>query len=452
MIVRDALPGIKRFFKPARLSQRTLGLVVRFVAAFGLHFGRMSVVQAAQAIRCEPRHRAQLCRFLTRKSLRKRHLLATLHAQVLALESTTGRFVFLVDQTLCSQPGDKTENTYSTGNRKRRPRKGVRHSKYKHTRKQCHCFVMGLLLTPSGLRIPFRRSYYTKDYCQTKGWAYRKQTELAAEMIDALPLPVRTRVVVLGDTAFDAAVIHQACARRQFSWIVPMNPERVLAGPKPRPRVSSLGVGLGADKFQAIRLYPHKGEFVAMRRLSAYRIGPKVKPRVYYTHSEDRDVHSVGNVRLVFSTREKPEATKEQAVQKILMTNDRRLRASEVVELYALRWQIELFFKELKSTLGFDQYRFRRFEAVDGWVELALVTFVYLEWHRACQLRRKGLSEEQRKRWRTQRTHGLCVAVRRQVERGDLDAIADALKTKGGIQRLRRLLDNATQAEYRTAI
>lgn len=452
MIVRDALPGIKRFLKPARLTQRSFGLVVRFVAAFGLHFGRMSAAQAAHAVRSEPRHRAQLGRFLARHSLRDRQLLATAHAQVLALESTHGRFVFLIDQTLCSQQGETTENTYSTGNRKRRPRRGVRHSTYTHTRKRCHCFVMGLLLTPGGLRIPFRRSYYTKDYCQAKGWAYRTQTELAAEMIDALPVPGAARVVVLGDTAFDAGVIHHACERRQYSWVVPMNPERVLAGPKPRSRVRSLGEGLSAGQFQAIRLYPHKGEFVALRRLSAYRIGPKVKPRVYYTHSEDRDVHSVGNVRLVFSTREKPEATGVPPVQKILMTNDRRLRASEVVELYALRWQIELFFKELKSTLGFDQYRFRRFEAVEGWVELALVTFVYLEWHRACQLRRKGLSEEQRKRWRTQRTHGLCVAVRRQVERSDLEAIAEALKTKGGVRRLRRLLDNATQAEYRTAI
>jgi hypothetical protein len=451
MIVQDALPGIKRFLKSAGLSGQSLGLVVRCVGAFCLHWGRMSTVQAASVVRSEPRHRAQIGRFLGRKSLHKRYLLTTFQAQVLALESKGGRFVYLTDQTMCSQQGNKTENTYSTGNRKRRPRKGVRYSKYKHTRKQCHCFVMGLLITPSGIRIPFRRSYYTKDYCQKKGRPYRKQTELAAEMIAELPLPDGADVVVLGDTAFDAKVIREACEKRRYSWIVPMNPERVLAGVKPRPKVSSLAKELTAGQFKTIRLYPNQGEYVAMRRLSTYRIGPKVKPRVYYAYSENRDVHSVGKVRLVFSTREKPQTGRTPAVQKILMTNDLSLNAATVIELYQLRWQIELFFKELKSTFGFDQYRFRRFEQVEGWLELTLVTFLYLEWYRACQLKRSRLSKKEKERWRVQRTHGLCVAMRRQTERADLEYLADSLQTKGGIRRLRRQLDDATQAEYRLA-
>jgi len=452
MIVQDALPRIKRFLKPAGLNKQSLGLVVRCMAAFCLHWGRMSTVQAAGAVRSEPRHRAQIGRFLGRKHLRNRQLLSGLQAQVLAQEATGGRFVYLTDQTLCSQQGDKTENTYSTGNRQRRPRKGRRYSKYKHTRKKCHCFVMGLLITPSGVRIPFRRCYYTKEYCAQKGRAYRKQTDLAAEMIRELPLPDGADVVVLGDTAFDAEVIHQACAERKYSWIVPMNPERVLAGPKPRPKVSSWAKDLTARQFQAIRLAPNRGEYVAMRRLSAYRVGPKVKPRVYYAHAENRDVHSVGKVRLVVSTREKPQPGQKPAVQKILITNDRSLSAAAIVELYELRWQIELFFKELKSTLGFDQYRFRRFEKVEGWLELTLVTFLYLEWHRACQLQRSSLTKEQKERWRYQRTHGLCVAVRRQTERADLDYLAAALRTVGGIRRLRRQLDEATQTEYRVVL
>ena len=62
------------------------------------------------------------------------------------------------------------------------------------------------------------------------------------------------------------------------------------------------------------------------------------------------------------------------------MTNDHRLSVQDVVELYSLRWQIKLFFKELKSTLGFHQYQFQKFESVEGWSELAVTTFMYLEW------------------------------------------------------------------------
>lgn len=80
------------------------------------------------------------------------------------------------------------------------------------------------------------------------------------------------------------------------------------------------------------------------------------------------------------------------------------------------------------------------------------MALAYLEWHRARQLKRKGLSEEERKRWRNQRTHGMCTAVRNQAERADLKYVADALRTPSGIRRLRRQLDDATQTEYRTAV
>ena len=451
MIMQEALPGIKRFLKPVALKEHVLGLTVRCVAAFCLHWGRMSAVQAAGAVRSEPRHRAQICRFLGRRYLRKMRMVSVLQAEMLALESKKGRFLYLTDQTLCSQQGDKTQNTYSTGNRQRRPRKGVRYGKYKHARKRCHCFVMGLLITPSGMRIPFRQCYYTKEYCEQTGRVYRKQTELAADLIRELPVPDGADVVVLGDTAFDAEVIHQVCEERHYTWIVPMNPERVLAGPKPRPKVWSLAKELTAKQLKAIRLDPNQGAYVAMRRRSACRRGPQVKPRTYYAHKESRDVQSVGRVLLVFSTREKPTAGQQANVQKILVTNHRNLKAAEVVELYELRWQIELFFKELKSTLGFDQYRFRKFEQVEGWLEMALVTFLYLEWHRARQLKRSDLSKKEKERWRCQRTHGLCVAMRQEADRADLDYLAKAVQTKGGIRRLRRDLSEVTQREYRTA-
>jgi len=78
------------------------------------------------------------------------------------------------------------------------------------------------------------------------------------------------------------------------------------------------------------------------------------------------------------------------------MTNDLKLSAAMIVELYDLRWQIELFFKELKSTLGFHQYQFREFQKVEGWAELCLVAFAYLEWHRAEKLARRGLADTER--------------------------------------------------------
>lgn len=311
---------------------------------------------------------------------------------------------------------------------------------------------MGLLITPSGVRIPFQRPHYTKQYCKENGLTHRTTAESAADMIRDLPLPEGAKVIVLGDTAYDAEVVHEACEDRNYTWIVPCNPERVLAGPKgKRPKVRSLLRGWSGKSLKTIRFVPANGKYADYRRLSRYRVGPKAKSRTYYVHQEKREVKSVGKVQLVFSTM-KPKLKKATADDvKILMTNNLQMSVREVIELYSIRWQIELFFKELKSTLGFHQYQFLNFAAVEGWVELALTTALYLEWYRAAQLVKRSLTEEEKRWWRHQRMHGICQAVRLATEQNELKYIGDRLKTDGGLRKLKRLIRNSFAGVQRTA-
>jgi hypothetical protein len=452
VMVADSVPGLKRWLAPLGLKQSVQLLVIRLVVAFVLHAGRMSCLRAAGAVRCQPRHRAQISRFLARPRWRKLDINAILRQNLLEREASDGLFFFLIDATLVSQAGKKTENTFSTGNRKRRPCKGRRHGKNKHAVKNCHSFTMGLLITPSGLRIPVSKPYHTQEYCKKHGLAHRTTAEAAADLIRELPLPEGARLTVLGDTAYEAVVIQEACRARGYSWIFPCNPERVLAGPKgQRPKVRSLLKDWSSWSRQTLRLAPGQGPYAVYRRLSPHRIGPKAKPRTYYVHQERRQVHSVGEVRLVFSTTKKDLVTATADDVKILMTNDLRLSARDLVERYSLRWQIELFFKEIKSTLGFHQYQFQRFEAVEGWMELVLTTFLYLESYRLQQMRRRDLSEEEKRWWQHQRTYGLCQAVRSASEQKELEYIADRLETPGGIRKLKAIIRNSFPKEYRVA-
>ena len=203
---------------------------------------------------------------------------------------------------------------------------------------------------------------------------------------------------------------------------------------------------------QTVRLAPGQGKYAVYRRLSPHRIGPKAKPRTFYVYQERHNVRSVGEVRLVFSTAKAQLAKATPDDVKILMTNNLKFSAREIAELYSLRWQIELFFKELKSILGFHQYQFRDFQCVENWCELTLMAFLYLEDLRARQLARRGLSEEDKKWWRHQRTHGLCQAVRLASQQNELKYLADRLETPGGIQKLKRLLRASFAPEYRAAL
>jgi Transposase DDE domain len=453
MILRQALPRIKDFLRATGLAPALHDYLLRFIAAFLLHPGRMSASQVAQVIRTEPRHRAQVGRFLAGlPGLAERPWLEGACARLLALASRAGKWLFVIDQTYAGQQGTKAENTFSTAHNGRRQKHARKHNrkKKKQQRRCCHCFIFGLLLTPDGIRVARFKSYYTKDYCKAKGLRYRKQTAYAADLIRELVVPAGAEVVVLGDTAFDAEPIQQACADRGFRWIVAMNGERVLPGAcRPRPKVTSLVAGLSADQFAPIRLVPGQGRFVAQRRIARCRVGPKAKARTFYVHQERRTVVSVGEVQVAFSTTIPPIPGKRVEVQKILLTNDLALSAAEVVELYDLRWQIELFFKEVKGTLGLHQYRFRRFAHVERWVELCVLTFLYLEWYRLQRLRQRRLRAADRRWWRSQRSHGLVLAIRQEVEEDDLKAILRLAGTKTGLRKLRQKLRAAVPLEYR---
>lgn len=446
----------QRFGPPAQGIPRThplsgvaLDMVTRLVLAFITHRGRMSCSAASGVIASEPIHRGQLSRFLSRPRWQQNDFNRPLREALLKGETGQGRFVFLVDATLVSQAGKKTQNTYSTGNRKRRPRRGRRYNQNKVVRKQVHSFTFGLLLTPSGVRVPFQIPHYTRDYCHKHNREPLTTAEAAAKMIRELPLPAEAEVVVLGDTAYDAQVVRDACACRGYTWIVPVNPERVFAGPKgQRPKVRSRLKDWSSWSLQPIRLHTGTGDYARQRRASRWRVGPKQKPRVYHAYQERREVHSVGWVQLVFSTRKTKLTAATGNDVKILMSNATTLSLADLIELYGLRWQIELFFKELKSTLGMAQYRFERFAAVEGWMQTVLTTVLFLEYLRARRLRSGTLTRESRLWWERQRLHGLGVAFRQDCSSNELAYLAKRLQTPRGIAKLKRLLRDAVPKEY----
>jgi len=138
-------------------------------------------------------------------------------------------------------------------------------------------------------------------------------------------------------------------------------------------------------------------------------------------------------------------------VQKVLLTNAVTWTAARVVELYDLRWQVELFFKELKGTLGFHRYRFREFVKVENWAQACLVAFCYLEWHRARQLARRDLPEQAQRWWRWQRSYGLSLAVSQASAEHDLARLYRLAGTPTGRRKLRKCLREALPREYRPA-
>lgn len=450
MIMQHSADCLKRFVGKSGLNHSAQLMVCRLVLAFILHRGRMSCSAAAGIIASQPAHRSEVTTFLPRPRWRKDDWNSLLRQDLLERETGRGTFLFIVDATMFSQAGKKVQNTYSTGNVKRRPRKGRRYNQKKVRLKKVHSFTFGLLITPSGHRIPFQIPHYTKAYCEKKGVKHLTTAEAAAKLVRELPLPDEAQVLVLGDTAYDAKCLRQACDERGWKWIVPANAERVYDGPAgSRPKLRSRLKDWEELSLTTIRLHAPKGKYAVHRRLSRWRVGPKVKPREYFAHQEERMVRNVGCVQIVFSTMKKDLKRATADDVKILLTNATDMGVAEVIEAYATRWQIELFFKELKSTFGVGQYQFEKFEAVEAWMNCAITAVLFLEHLRAKRLSDKRLKAERRRWWKAQRLYGLGEAFRQECAVNELKYLRERLKTPGGTKKLERMLNKALQPEYR---
>jgi hypothetical protein len=451
MIFANSLPDAKLFFAAAGLPASTVGLLTRFVVAC-LSTLR-SASQAADAVRTDPRHRAQLVRFLARQGWSKDWLtLERLAGVVLdACLHEQGEWLFILDQTVHTTLGLCAQNTYSCRNTKKRPKHSQRKQKKTPPRLN-HVFVCGLLVSPqTGTRIPCVRPYYTEAYCRQQAAqgrpapAFATQADIAAALVRHVRVPAGSRVLVLGDTAFEAKQVRAACQERGFDWITPANPERVLAGKRGRQRLQEQGKELDAATLTRIELCPGLTDWWRHQRGSKAKAWRGKYARRYWARAETLDVHNVGRVLTVFSTNEQPQAGQKVAAKKILLSNLLHWDAGRVVSAYAARWQIEVFFREMKSDLGLSNYRVREFREVEGWVQACCIAFCYLEWYR---LRRRARSERQ-EWWFRQRTRGLALQVRQEIEWSDLQQVVAEMETEEGRARLRACLRRAVPLEQR---
>jgi Transposase DDE domain len=440
MIFSTSLPRFKTFLGNFSGKASDVSCSLLFLSSFLLPCMRRSVTAASHSVLSDVREASWLLRWLGGSKAPAALLaVAQFQLQTLAGDNDKRLHVLAIDSTCHSQQGTCTQNTYSTGNTKKRPAKSSRKQKKVH-RKSSHCFVFAVLLCPNGLRIPYFLPFYTKEYCRIFGRKHLSQADLAAQLIDGIPVAKGIPVVVVGDTAFEAKQIRSACARRDWQWVMPLNPERCLAGDKPRPKVRTLYDQLQATDFRKVSFRLDQGDLSALARVSSTRSKAKKHERTYWVHHRIAAVHNVGEVALLFSTQTQPATSGGVKVQKVLISNAVKASTEVLLQWYSLRWQIELFFKECKSELGMCQYKLATgpFQRVVGWVDLAVVAFCYLEWYRYHKHQEAvGMDKSF---WQRLRCAALKEKVRQEVFRGDIEALL-RLAAAGDARQLSILLE-----------
>ena len=166
----------------------------------------------------------------------------------------------------------------------------------------------------------------------------------------------------------------------------------------------------------------------------------------YDIDSECRQVSPLGEAQVVYAWKTPvytPRPRMDQRQFVALVTNHLRMSPKRVVELYELRWQIEVFFREMKGQLGLSDYQGSQFESCERYLTLTLLGFLVLEYEWLRGLQGQSANEEPACDWAAARTSALLQVVRRETTRQDVHWLRDCLKTPSGRRRLKKALKRA---------
>jgi hypothetical protein len=355
-------------------------------------------------------------------------------------------------------------------------------SRYPDSRKRStanHAFLMGLILTDKGGRLPLpRKSYYTKAYCTKKRRRYRSLNDLAAAMIREVSVPAGVDVTVVYDSAFDAKQVHQAARKRGFREVFPLDPNRNLSA-----SADTEGAGLPGEKvvhwtrtwqreeFALLELQVENEDHVFFRRRHRDNLRRLKTERRYAAAARRATVSKLGDCLIVASYKENPKVklqagesadwwtyhaspvvyNRNQRQQprrwhaKVLACTDATATARQVIEWYEVRWHIETFFRELKSRMQLGCYVLMHFEAVERYLDLLLMGFLLLEQQRLRDLQRAGPPAERgREEWVHARTTDRLRSLEAMCDVWNVQTIERRMSTSRGRARLLKELRQRT--------
>jgi SRSO17 transposase len=140
----------------------------------------------------------------------------------------------------------------------------------------------------------------------------------------------------------------------------------------------------------------------------------------------------MGDVQIVFSRK----ADDEKSLMKYIATDMLSLTTYQILTIYSYRWQIELFFKELKSYLGLGDYQVLSFRSIVRHIDTVIMAFMYLEHLRLCKLKENPKD----KHWLYARTLQMSYVLQHEVRMTNLGFIKRIIKNEGNLDKLEREL------------
>jgi Transposase DDE domain len=232
-----------------------------------------------------------------------------------------------------------------------------------------------IVLMINGILIPLRPiPFYSKRYCREHKLAYQTEHERVVDYLNTLHLEDYIGsydprdVLVLTDSGYDDKKIENAIVNKRWNFIISLGKTRsvksetlYLTTPKSRQwcHIAAFFRNHRRLKWTTIRVMTNG----AKRKRMEFRIRHTMGYLRY-----------VGKVHLVCSEPKK----RPEGRRKYFACNDASVTARQIVVGYRLRWAVELFHKDVKQHLGFEEVATSGFDSVQSHVHWVYCAYILL--------------------------------------------------------------------------
>jgi len=272
--------------------------------------------------------------------------------------------------------------------------------------------------------IPF----YTRKYCKQNKIKYQTENTRVAEYLAHLSLEeyigsyAPEKVVVLADSGYDDQKIQKAIAGKKWKFIIALKSTRGVKTEKAYHTTKK------TEGWKSVTVTFKNNSRTGWQTIRAPKNGGKKKWMEFRTRQITGYLKNFGKAQLVCS---QFKTNSNTGKRKHLACNDLKATPRQIVIGYRLRWAIEIFHKEIKMFLGFEDVSAKHFRSVISHVHWVYCAYLLLNSSPpGFPAGMKSMAEKQ-------------LMVNRIIEKKELSAVNQLLTQAKGPQRLKSFIQKA---------
>jgi hypothetical protein len=272
--------------------------------------------------------------------------------------------------------------------------------------------------------IPF----YSKNYCRKNKLAYKTENFRVTEYLSGLDLVAYVgphdpgKVVVLADSAYDDKKIEHAVSNKRWKFVISAKSTRTFKTEKQFANTPK------SKSWLSVSETFRRNRRIGWTTVRAERNGGKKRTEFRIRHVTGI-LRGYGKIRLICSEFKKG----PKGRRKYLLSNDLNAEPRQIVIGYRMRWMIEIFHKEVKMFLGFEDVSPKRFESSVSHVHWVYCAYILLK-YRMCEdgVPPKSLAECQ-------------IMAKRSLAKKNLLRQKQILTRFGGVDNFKSLMQQAIE-------